>query len=385
MSRVIHREHDCVPGVMGRFVVCLAGLLSCSPPTNSQPPNSESDTEDTTTSSTTGDHTRVLVLRGGTVVGRGRADVVVHDGVIKDVGPDLPQPAQAEVVDVSGRYLVPAFIDSHVHLAYQPSANELTRRGVAAAVDLAAPLEFLTTNVEPLQLRHAGPMVTAVNGYPTQGWGAGGYGIECAGTKDVVDAIHMLVEKGAHLIKVPVTGAPVLDDASLVAAAEAAHDAGVKVVTHALADAEAARAGLAGFDVLAHTPVETLSQESLALWQSRAVISTLAAFGGQSSTLQNFANLAEGGATVLYGTDLGNTSDAGIQASEISAMQAAGLSPTQILAAGTSTPAAFWGFDDLGDVAPGKAASLLVLSDDPLQDPLTLAQPAAVYIAGVEQ
>ena len=46
-------------------------------------------------------------------------------------------------------------------------------------------------------------------------------------------------------------------------------------------------------------------------------------------------------------------------------------------------PATFWGMDELGAIAPGKAASLLVLNDDPRSVPLTLAAPAAVFIDGV--
>lgn len=46
---------------------------------------------------------------------------------------------------------------------------------------------------------------------------------------------------------------------------------------------------------------------------------------------------------------------------------------------------AIWHMDDLGTIAVGKAASLLVLQADPLQKPQTLAQPLAVYLDGVEQ
>ena len=38
--------------------------------------------------------------------------------------------------------------------------------------------------------------------------------------------------------------------------------------------------------------------------------------------------------------------------------------------------------DELGAIAPGKAASLLVLDADPLTEPLALTKPAQVYIRG---
>lgn len=63
-----------------------------------------------------------LVLRGGTVVTmRGQevvvdADVVVRGGRIHAVGPRGEiEPADARVVDVSGRFIVPGFVDLHAH------------------------------------------------------------------------------------------------------------------------------------------------------------------------------------------------------------------------------------------------------------------------------
>ena len=120
-----------------------------------------------------------VVFRGGHVVGLGVADVVMEGGTIVFVG-DSEVDEAARVVDVSGRWLAPAFIDSHVHLAYLPAQREMVAGGVAGAVDHASPLAFFDADVAPLELKMAGPMVTAVQGYPTQSWGAGGYGLECA-------------------------------------------------------------------------------------------------------------------------------------------------------------------------------------------------------------
>lgn len=376
-------------------IYSLVGVVSCStantlPPTGETAATSESGSDtgsetDSTSETGTDSTAATLLLRGGTVVDRGLVDVAIVGGVITAVGPNLPQPTGAEVVDVSGYYLAPAFIDSHVHLAYYPAAGQLARRGVAAAVDLAAPLSFLSADVSPLTLLQSGPMVTAIGGYPTQSWGADGYGIECADAAAVETAINDLANLGVALIKVPVTRSSGLDDSSLAAAANAAHGAGLKVVTHALTSDDVQQAGKAGFDVLAHTPTQPFDPELLDLWKDRAVVSTLIAFGGSAATLQNLKDLSDAGATILYGTDLGNTSDPGIQAAELEAMAEAGLTPEQILASGTSTPAAFWGLSELGAIAPGKAASILVLHADPMVDPLTLADPESVYLAGILQ
>ncbi|MCG3056297.1 amidohydrolase, partial [Escherichia coli] len=43
-------------------------------------------------------------------------DVLVANGKIKDVGPNLQPPLQVEVVDCKNQYLFPGFIDVHTHL-----------------------------------------------------------------------------------------------------------------------------------------------------------------------------------------------------------------------------------------------------------------------------
>ncbi len=325
-----------------------------------------------------------VLLVGGTVVGLGAADVRIGDGKIVEVGAGLDR-VGAVVVDVTGRFLVPSFIDSHVHLAYLPAESEMADGGIAAAVDLAAPIEFLAAPHGSFRVVAAGPMVTAVAGYPTRSWGSGGYGLECVDAAGAVAAVDTLHAAGAEVIKLPITGGDQLDAASLKAAAARAHELGLPVVSHALSDSEAAAAAVAGVDVLAHTPVSTLSAATAAAWKGRAVVTTLGAFGGSSATLGNLITLRNAGATVLYGTDFGNTRDAGIDGHELELMAAAGLTPGEILASGTSAPAAFWGLDDLGAIAVGKAGSLLVLTADPLGDAGVLAEPEQVWLTGVRR
>jgi imidazolonepropionase len=44
-----------------------------------------------------------------------RADVWIHGDKIAAVGPDLPVPSDAEVIDAEGRVLMPGFVDCHTH------------------------------------------------------------------------------------------------------------------------------------------------------------------------------------------------------------------------------------------------------------------------------
>jgi hypothetical protein len=321
-----------------------------------------------------------FVLRGAEIVGLGRVDVEIRGGRIAALG-EVDGDGLREV-DARGRFVVPAFVDSHVHLAYAFDAPTLAAGGVAAAVDLGAPIDFLGADHAPLRVIAAGPMITAIDGYPTQSWGANGYGLEIDGVAAARGAVDRLVEAGARVIKVPVGGQPALDDDELRAVVERAHALGVRVAAHALGDEDARRAANAGADVLAHTPIEPLSRATVDAWGDRAVVSTLAAFGGSAEAIDNLRRLRAAGATVLYGTDLGNSSIPAIDPNEIAALVAAGLDGADVLAAGTSTPAAYWGFEGLGALREGAPASFLVLAADPGAEPAVLARPETVWIDG---
>ncbi|WP_334174264.1 dihydropyrimidinase [Pseudoxanthobacter sp.] len=62
-----------------------------------------------------------ILIRGGTVVNHDwsrPADVLIEDGVIRAVGPDLEAPAGAEVIEAGGAYVLPGGIDPHTHLEF---------------------------------------------------------------------------------------------------------------------------------------------------------------------------------------------------------------------------------------------------------------------------
>jgi imidazolonepropionase-like amidohydrolase len=327
-----------------------------------------------------GHSSAAFVLLGGDVFGVGKQNLLIDGGRVLAVG--VGKGAAERLVDVTGRYIVPGFIDSHVHLAYDPVGDDLLAGGIVAVLDLAAPLSALTVDHAPLTVLNSGPMITAKLGYPTTSWGAGGYGLEVSTPAEGAAAVETLFKAGVQAIKVPLTAAPTLDDATVKAVVSAAHAHGLKVYTHALEEANAARAASDGVDVLAHTPVEALSSATLKAWQARTVISSLGAFGGSAAAVKNLHDLRAGGTRVLYGTDFGNTRDTRIQDQEISLLVLAGFDGASIVKAGTSTPAEFLGLGDLGSLALGKRASFLVLAADPTVDPHTLSQPVAVYVDG---
>ncbi|HEY3803429.1 MAG TPA: hypothetical protein VGL61_12510 [Kofleriaceae bacterium] len=275
-------------------------------------------------------------------------------------------------------WLWPPIVDSHVHLAYWPIADELARRGIGVAVDLAAPERTLGTP-EPLDVLEAGPMLTHPNGYPLDSWGSDGFGIGCADAACVTAAVDRLAAHGVRVIKLAGDDDGLAPELMPVAVA-AAHAHHLKVAVHALSNASALAAANAGVDVLAHTPVEPLADATIAAWRGRAVISTLAAFGGSSAAVHNLARLRAAGVTVLYGTDLGNTRDAGPSAQEVQLLREAGLDDAAITDAMTTAPLAFWGISAGPEV--GREATLVVLDGDPRRDASVLLHPRAVYVRG---
>ena len=72
-----------------------------------------------------------LLIKNGTVltVTHGviqNGCVLVHNGKIAQLGPNLPAPAGAVVIDATGKFVMPGIIDAHSHLALDGDVNEAT-------------------------------------------------------------------------------------------------------------------------------------------------------------------------------------------------------------------------------------------------------------------
>lgn len=327
--------------------------------------------------------TKARVYSGARVPGGDVIELRVEGARLVEVGSRVSR-AAAEVIDVTGQWVTPAFIEGHVHLTYYPVTESLPATGIVAALDLAAPLASLESQPAEFTLLASGPMITRTDGYPTQGWGSDGYGFEVETVSDAEEAVRDLVRLGADVIKVPLTGAPTLTDEQLEAIVRVAHEENRLVVAHALGDADARRAADAGVDALAHTPTEALEAATVDAWSERVVISTLGAFGGGDAAVDNLARLHEAGARVIYGTDLGNSRTVGVSASELELLGRAGLSPAEILESITTTPADVLGFDDLGRLEADREASFVFLDRDPLVDIAVLTTPTRVVARGKE-
>src|SRR2546429_537946 len=102
--------------------------------------------------------------------------------------------------------------------------------------------------------------------------------------------------------------------------------------------------------------------------------------------MQNLLKVWNAGITVVMGTDAGNigTLHGPGVFREMELMQRAGLTPLQVLRSATVNGAATMALSDLGSVAAGKLADLVVLDADPLVDVANLSHASFVFRNGHE-
>lgn len=105
---------------------------------------------------------------------------------------------------------------------------------------------------------------------------------------------------------------------------------------------------------------------------------------GLANSRQSLRDLAASGARVIAGTDAPIFPYGLSLLAELRAFRDAGMAADAVLRAATSDAAAAIGADDqLGRLAPGMLADLLIVAGDPLADPLELGQVELVITNGV--
>ncbi len=97
-----------------------------------------------------------LILRGGTLVGIGEADLAVEDGRISAISPDLEGTATEEI-DVRGLHILPGTIDAHAHFnepgrthweGFATGSQALAAGGMTAFVEMPLNAYPPTTDAE---------------------------------------------------------------------------------------------------------------------------------------------------------------------------------------------------------------------------------------------
>ena len=114
--------------------------------------------------------------------------------------------------------------------------------------------------------------------------------------------------------------------------------------------------------------------------------------GADERARQRFTRMVQAGIQIILGADVGWGPTATHVGSffgysehlELEAFVRLGMTPAQAITAGTKLPAEAFGLNDVGSIEPGKAADLLVLDANPLEDIRNLRRIDKVYLRGVD-
>ncbi len=223
----------------------------------------------------------------------------------------------------------------------------------------------------------------------------------CSGADECRRVVREQVRRGADLIKIVATGSVLSDTAQgvglqftpaeLSAIVATAHALGRRVTAHAHG-ADGINASLAaGVDSIEHGTY--LDRDSIALFKSRRAFLVPTLLAG--ATLKEWADADngmlspqarakalqvapamlemarrahDGGVRVAFGTDA-SIARHGSNAREFSLLVQAGFTPLEAIQAATVAAAEHLGLaDEIGTLAPGKAADLVAVRGDPLAD-----------------
>ncbi len=324
------------------------------------------------------------------------AVVVIQDGLISDIGgmAEVRIPAESLRIDVSGKSILPGFINAHVHNAYNEfNLRAWARSGVTAVRDLGGnPQNDLfafrdSVRDDPLcaRLVAAGPMVTVPGGYPTVPWGSPG-ALPITSPDDARTKINRLLDDGADVIKIALESGksfdlsiPMLTLDAARTIVDVAHSRGTVVSAHVLTSNDLEHALNAGVDDIAHMiwdspedgQIERVKNDgvywvpTLELWY--AVNPSLG-----DAAMQNLSRFVRAGGQVALGTDYDGYDspfDLGMPMREIRWMLTAGMTPLQIVVAATRNAARVCNLEDsIGTLEKGKSADLFIVDGNPLED-----------------
>lgn len=382
----------------------------------------------------------MFVLRGGTVVdtdGPREADVAVEDGEIAAVG-DVPDDPDEEF-DATGQFVAPGLVDAHVHvmmdgradpsevrgdsdatLAYRATSNlrDALDAGVTTVRDLGAPGSLALDARDAVEQGVLqGPRIRA-SGEAIAMTGGHGYwfGREADGVAEVKKGVREQLKRGADVVKCmatggvltegALTGAPELDEDELEAIVDTADAKRVPTAAHAHGTAGIKNAVRAGISSVEHgTFMDREAAELMAERGTYWVPTAKALYGivdaGTEAGIPDFAvekaeeakgawadafeYALDAGVPIAMGTDAGTPFNYhGDIPEELELMVEHGLSEQAALQAATVNAADLLGLDgEVGRVAEGYRADLVVLDSDPLSDVTAWQSPTQVMRDGI--
>jgi len=351
-----------------------------------------------------------------------------------------PHPAGAfdATVDLGGRSCVPGLIDLHVHLCWNGSTDPAdvnereghdltlvrmvrharltlergvtTVRDVGSVDDLSLVLDraIRAGAVPGPQLIACGRTIVMTGGHDPF------WGVACDGPWACAAGVRGQAYRGARVIKVAATGGVYgraegeevgtseLTLEELTAACREAHRLGLRVASHAVGREGIDNSVAAGCDTIEHgiyasdEALQTMAAEDRFLTPTLFIYRRIAEGSAPEYAMKKaVACAAQHPITVARARVLGVPITAGSDSGSPGAPHPAlfrelhdlvsrgRLTPLEAIMAATSTNARALGLDtEIGVVAPGRQADLLIVDGDPTQDIAQLERPWGVLQAG---
>ena len=388
---------------------------------------------------------RLLDIKSGRMIKPG--EVLVEGDRIVEAGSSVKRPADAEIIELGDRTLLPGLIDAHIHLFLHPGAEDLQtvqesvpERTIVATLAAREDLMAGFTAERDMGTEGAGSADTAVRNAIDSGRIPGprlrvsGNAINILGghedaigynpeqhvlpnanyantAEELVAVMRQQFKEGADFIKIYETGADSVKDgrlstpyqyteAQLEAAVKEAARLGRHVAVHATGEPGTLYAAQAGVISIDHA--DQLSDETMRLMKEKQIFAVptftiFEYFAEHASTpqqsarehqvldlkIQEFKKQIAAGVPMAVGSDVGPFPH-GTQAREFVLMVKYGMSPLAVLQADLVNGAKLLGWEGkIGSLEPDYLADIVGVPGDPLQDISTLEKVSFVMKGGV--
>lgn len=348
--------------------------------------------------------------------------IILEGDSISEILFDLPEYTDdSEIINCSGKYVLPGLIDTHVHLVWDGSANpqevihhepdesiildayahatDTLKLGITTVRDLGAPRRTV------LQLRDkinsgkllgptiisSGPPIVMTGGHVHY------LGYESDGESEVRKNTRKIFKEGADLVKVMATGGVYtkgeepgsvqLNIDELSAVKEEALKKNKKVAAHADSLEGIMNCLEVGIDTIEHGIYADRNALEIMKNQGTYLVPTIKVMRQITSSpdipewalkkakviLEPHFNMLKQavdiGVKIATGTDCGSPlTPPRYYFDEMIIMQDAGMSSMQVIKASTSIAAECVGNSDIGSVSPGKKADLLIIDENPVKN-----------------